>query len=201
MGANMKIFKSNILLAVTILLICGCLGKSQNILNDTGSDKLRPSVILLLPVESKTENNNAARLFRSRVMEELYFKGYSKFDPEEIDRKLDGSAYQEIKTSAMVRQKVKEASGADAIMHCRLEDKSGAKIFYAPINIAIQCEIISADHGETIWQEKTESIIRNFYFTDKDLDKKSHDNFENVIEEVVDTLVKTLPDGPNLRSE
>lgn len=197
----MKIFKSNVLLAVTILLISGCLGKSQDILNETGSDKLRPSVIVLLPVENKAEDDKAASLFRFRMMEELYFKGYSKFEPEEIDKKLDGSAYQEIKTSAIARQKVKEAFRADAIMHCRLEDKSGAKIFYAPINIDVHCEIISADRGETIWKEKTESIRRNFYFTDQGLDKKSHENFEHVIEVVVTTLVKTLPDGPNLRSE
>lgn len=203
MGAKMKILKSSILFIFIILLISGCLGKSKNILlNETGSDKLRPGVIALLPVESNAENNKAARLFRFRMMEELYFKGYSKLNLDEIDKKIDGSVNQEIKTSAMVRQSVKEAfGGADAIMHCRLEDKSRAKIFYAPISIAVQCEMISVDKGETIWQEKTESISRNFYFTDQGLDKKSHENLENVIDGVVDKLIKTLPDGPNLRGE
>lgn len=158
--------------------------------------------IAVLPIENKTVDGITCQLLRSRLFDELYFKGYSKLPLDIIDKKLGSITSNESKESAatIAPQALKDLVGADAGLYCTLmEDSKSKKIFYAPIRIALRCELHSAQTGEVIWNSQSESISRNFDFTDKGLERKSNEVFENIIEEVVNKLMKTLPDGPNLR--
>jgi len=101
--------------------------------------------------------------------------------------------------SPVPSQALKDLVGADAGMYCTLTKDNKSKIFYAPIKISVRCELRSTETGEIVWNDQSESTERNFDFTNKGLEKKSHEFLENVIDEVVNKIMKTLPDGPNLR--
>jgi hypothetical protein len=80
-----------------------------------------------------------------------------------------------------------------------MEGNKSEKLFYAPITIAIRCELRSTQTGEVLWNAQGESTSRNFDFTHNGLERKSHEVLETVIDEVINKVMKTLPDGPNLR--
>jgi hypothetical protein len=191
-----------ILLGIVVFsIICGCLGKSQQILSDN-KEKIQPNIIAVLPVANKNPDGKSSQLFRARLMEELYFKGYSRLSLEMIDKKLE-SLYlnsDNKSVSDVNPQALKDLLGADSGMYCTLtEDNKSKKLFYAPIKISVRCELHSAQTGEIIWNAQSESTERNFDFTNKGLEKKSYESLETVIDEVVNKILKTLPDGPNLR--
>jgi len=183
---------------VILSMMMGCAAKSQNITNQNEKDKIQAKIIAVLPIESKSSNDKAVQLLRSRLLEELYFKGYPKLPLETVDAKLESLHVK--KVYAVPPQKLKEILGADAGMYCSLTEDNKSKIFYAPIKIAVRCELRSAETGDVLWKSQSESVRRNFDFTNKGLEKKSRQDFEAVIDEVVNKVIKTLPDGPNLRS-
>ena len=196
----MKIYRFNLLLIIMCSIIYGCWAHSPQVLNDN-HDKIQANIIAVLPVENKGPDGVASRLFRSRLLEELYFKGYSKLPLETIDKKLESLTINEGNKSAssVAPQKLKDLLGADAGLYCTLTQYNKSKIFYTPITISARCELRSAQTGEIIWHAQSESTERNFDFTNKGLEKKSHENLEIVIDEVVTNILKTLLDGPNLR--
>ena len=172
-------------------LIGGCSMKSDKILNQTDADKTQVKIIAVLPILNASTDNRAPDLFRSRLLEELYFKGYSKISLEEIDKVLNSSPDHIFKASDdAVRMAIKKTFGADAIMNCSLNEERKQKVFYAPIKINAACELIRTDTGTIIWKERSESIRRNFDFTHEGLDRKSHEEFEAVIDDVVNNIIK-----------
>lgn len=207
----MKICKIHLyLLIIVSIIISGCSIKLPLLNHDDNQNSKNTITVLpnsiktiaVLPIENKTVDGITCQLLRSRLFDELYFKGYSKLPLDIIDKKLGSITSNESKESAatIAPQALKDLVGADAGLYCTLmEDSKSKKIFYAPIRIALRCELHSAQTGEVIWNSQSESISRNFDFTDKGLERKSNEVFENIIEEVVNKLMKTLPDGPNLR--
>lgn len=199
----MKIFKFNTcLLFVISLIINGCSNNLPYALNPS-YDQISTRIIALLPVENKNvDDGKTSQLLRTRLFEELYFKGYSKLPLDLIDKKLEFLYANRTKenTATVTPQELKDLVGADAGMYCKLmEDSKPEKLFYSPITIAICCELRSAQTGEVLWNAQGESTSRNFDFTHKGLERKCHEALEAVIEEVVNKVMKTLPDGPNLR--
>ena len=190
------------LLIIMSLIISGCSTKLPYVLNPN-YDQNSMRIIALLPVENKTaDDGKTSQLLRTRLFEELYFKGYPKLSLDLIDKKLGSLYIHKARASAatVAPQALKDLVGADAGLYCMImEDRKPEKLFYAPITIAISCELHSAQTGEIIWNAQGESTSRNFAFTQKGLERKSHEALESVIEEVVNKIMKTLPDGPNLR--
>lgn len=179
-------------------LIAGCASNSQQVLSAEPA-KNNTKVIAVLPVDNKTTDVKAPLLLRSRVLDELYFKGYNKLSLEEIDRKLEPIYKSETK-GIVAPQVLKELVGADAVMYCTLtEGKRSISMFYAPITVAARCELRSAQTGEVLWNSQYKSTSRNFDFTNKRLEMKSYEAFETLIEEVVNKVMETLPEGPNLK--
>jgi hypothetical protein len=196
----MKIYKYNLLWIVMFFMIVGCWGHSPQIAKDD-HDKIQAKMIAVLPIENKGSVDKTAQLFRIRLLEELYFKGYSKMPLEMIDKKLESFNIAQVNksASAVAPQKLKDLLGADAALYCTLTQSDKSKIFYTPITISARCELRSTQTGEIIWHAPSASTERNFDFTSKGLEKKSHENLEIVIDEVVTNILKTLLDGPNLR--
>lgn len=180
----------------------GCSNNSQYGLKPN-YDQNSAKIIAMLPVENKTFDGKTSQLLRSKLFEELCFKGYSKIPLDIIDKKLESLYIDKIskKSAAIIDPQVlKDLVGADAGMYCTLtEEKKSKKIFYAPITIAVRCELRSAQTGEVLWNAECKSTSRNFDLTHKGLERKSTETYETVIEEVVNKVMKTLPDGPNLR--
>jgi hypothetical protein len=165
-------------------------------------DKRATKIIAVLPVDNKTPDQKAPMLLRSKIINQLYFKGYVKMSPELIDKILEPLHSIEKKgESGFVDPLVlKELVNADAVMSCTLmEGKRPVSLFYAPVTIAASCELLSTKTGEILWNAQYKSTIRNFDLTGKGLEMKSCEAFETVMEEVINKVMETLPDGPNLR--
>ncbi len=182
-------------------LFIGCASRSSNAVKNDVEIK-SAKVIAVLPVDNKCPDFKAPQLLRLKVFDELYFKGYSKLPLEVIDQKLALLYSSERKSGAGVVSPsvVKELVGADAAMYCTLsegERKSG--LFYAPVTVAASCELRSTQTGEVLWNSRYKTTTRNFDLPGKNLEMKSYEAFETVIENVVDKVLETLPDGPNLK--
>lgn len=184
------------------LIISGCFTDLPYVLSPNYNQN-STRIIALLRVEKMTvDDDKTSQLLRARMFEELYFKGYPKLPLDLIDKKLESLYANGAKGSAatVAPQALKDLVGADAGLYCTLmESNKPEKLFYAPITIAIRCKLLSVHTGEIIWNAQGESTSRNFDFTHKGLERKSHEALESVIEEVVYKVMKTLPDGPKLR--
>jgi hypothetical protein len=183
------------------LIISGCSAKTQYTLKPN-YDQNPAKIIAVLPIENKTLDGETSQLLRSKLFEELYFKGYPKLPLDIIDKKLASLYANGAKESAatIAPQALKDLVGADAGLYCTLmECNKSEKLFYVPITIAIRCELRSTQTGEVLWNAQGEYTSRNFDFTHSGLERKSHEVLETVIDEVINKVIKTLPDGPNLR--
>lgn len=188
------------LLVVLGLIMNGCSSKAPYALIQDYDPNLA-KVIAVLPVESKSVDSKAPQLMRSKVLDELYFKGYVKLPLDVIDKKLEPLYINIAKGSAgiIAPHVLKDLVGADAAMYCTLtEDTKSLSLFYVPVTIAATCQLRSTQTGEVLWTAHYKSTSRNFGFTRKGLERKSRETFENVVDEVVSKVMKTLPDGPNL---
>ena len=198
----MKIINFHLyLLIVMSLIISGCSAKTPYTLKPN-YDQNPAKIIAVLPIENKTLDGKTSQLLRSKLFEELYFKGYPKLPLDIIDKKLASLYANGTKDNpaTIIPQALKDLVGADAGLYCTLmEGNKSEKLFYEPITITIRCELRSAQTGEVLWNAQDESTSRNFDFTHNGLERKSHEVLETVIDEVINKVMKTLPDGPNLR--
>jgi len=166
------------------------------------AEKSTAKVIAVLPVNNKTPDMKAPQLLRLKVLDELYFKGYSRLPLEVIDKKLELIYNNEKKSidGVVSPDVVKELLGADAAMYCTLtEGNRKTSLFYVPVTIAARCELRSTQTGEILWRAQYKTTSRNFDLPGKNLEMKSYETFETVIEEVVNKVLETLPEGPNLK--
>lgn len=199
----MKKYQNQIVLPVIlgVLLIIGCASKTS-ITMEKDSEKNAAKVIAVLPVDNKTPDVKAPQLLRSKVLDELCFKGYSKLPLEVVDKKLEllSNGDKNSRAGAVAPGVIKDLVGVDAGMYCTLtESKSTFSLFYAPITIAARCELRSTQTGEVLWNAEYKSTSRNFDLPGKRLEMKSYEAYEAVIENVVNKVLETLPDGPNLK--
>jgi Uncharacterized protein conserved in bacteria len=201
-GGKVKTFKIHVfLLMILIFVFSGCSSKLTNVLKPE-YEQSWAKIIAVLPVENKTKDNKAPQLLRSKLLDQLYFKGYSKLSLAAIDQKLESLYTSDKKGNVgiIAPQVLKDLVGADAVMYCTLlESSNSIGFFYAPVTISLYCELRRSESGEVLWKNKYKSTNRNFDFTRKNLEMKSSAIYESVIEEVVNKIIETFPDGPNLR--
>lgn len=198
----MKLFRSNILLVVFIGMLGGCVSHPQTVLNPKEREEMGIKTIAVLPVENKASRDKTAQLLRSRLFEEIYFKGYSKISLQEIDgnlRYLNENSDQG-NISVQAPERLKDVLKADALLHCTLSEKNKSGFFYAPLEINVVCTLRRADNGKMIWQAKSDVRNNNFDITPKRLEKKISEDYDILIDQVVDEIMKSLPDGPNFQS-
>ena len=190
------------ILIFLIAAFAACSSKKQS------QVKLDPSknpvnVIAVMPFENKTKDDIAPSLLRAKIIDELYFKGYTKLSPEMIDRRLEefNANSQKANISGIEPQRLYELVGADAVLYSTLQ-KSEKPIgfFSAPVTVSVSCELRKSDSGEVIWRANHTAKSRNFAFTRKGREMKSCRAYEEVMEEVVNKIMETMPLGPNLRS-
>jgi hypothetical protein len=198
----MKEYKHRIILPIImgIILVVGCASSAPHTMK-SDSEKTITRVIAVLPVDNKTPDSKAPELLRSKIIDGLYFKGYTKLPLELIDKKLELLYNNNKKKDAVIvaPNVIKELVGADAVMYCTLtEGKRTVSLFHAPVTVAASCELRSAQTGEILWNAQYKSTSRSFGFTSKRMEMKSYETFETLIEEVVNKVLETLPDGPNL---
>lgn len=199
----MKRYRYRMILQVGLVMtFCfGCASQAPHAIKKD-SEKSVAKVIAVLPVDNKTADIKAPHLLRLKILDELYFKGYSKLPLEVIDKKLELLYNGEKKNAAGVVSPsvVKELVGADSALYCTLtEGKRASSLIYVPVTVAARCELRSTQTGEVIWNAQYKSTSRNFDLPGKRLEMKSYEAFETVLDEVVNKVLETLPDGPNLK--
>jgi hypothetical protein len=168
----------------------------------TAEKTLDAKTIAVMPVDIKAGNRDAARMIRESLVEELYFKGYSKIPMEMVDaaladfKKRDGGA----SGSTVPPQVIGSMLGVDAVMYTTLLDATTTyKYVYAPVNVAAVFELKSVSRGETIWRYESKAVDRDYGVTKNSLDLGTTKIFESVIQEVVKKAMENLPDGPGIK--
>ncbi|MBN1473445.1 MAG: DUF799 family lipoprotein [Syntrophaceae bacterium] len=199
----MKINKIYFYFAIIILImIAGCSSKATK-KADVDPEKNLVNIIAVLPVENKTQDDVAPGLLRIRIIDELYFKGYSKLPPDLIDRRLEELNIEDNKEKInnISPRTINELVGADGVLYSTLNKSTKDRgFFYQPITLSLSCELRKSENGEIVWKGQYSATSRNFAFTRKSLDMKYYKAYEEVIEELVTKIMETIPYGPNLRS-
>jgi hypothetical protein len=162
---------------------------------------LNVKTIAVMPVDIKAGNRDAARMIREDLVEELYFKGYSKIPMEMVDaavadfKKRDGAS-----GGTAPPQVVGSMLGVDAVMYTTLIDASTTyKYVYAPVNVAAVFELKDVNRGETIWRYESKAVDRDYGVTKNSLELGTTKIFESVVHDVVKKAMENLPDGPGIK--
>ncbi len=186
-------------LLVIICFISGCWLRFSSPVVPPSNEK-SPRLVAVLPAYNKTSDAQAAQILRKKIFEELYFKGYPKIPLEFVDEKLSKVYKKNTKYAAgqIPPKAIGELLGVDAVMYCTLiEWKTSFVYFYAPTAVSASFELRSAKTGETLWSSHYRVVKKNYGFSQKELEMKSCQVYENAVDEVVKKVIETLPDGPD----
>ena len=194
----------NVLCVILITLGLGlsaCSSHAPVVLKNDQSPSV-VNVIALLPVESNVADPKASKMLRTKLFEELRFKGYPHIASDLIDSKLMPlTGNKEVKENNVIPPKViEELLGADGAMYCSLqESETSTRLFYAPATVSVRCELRSTNTGEMLWNAQSKSTCRSFDLIQTRLKMKSRGDLESALEEAVGKVMETLPYGPKLR--
>ncbi|MGD0275571.1 MAG: GNA1162 family protein [Syntrophales bacterium] len=179
-------------------LFSGCGGKTPcMVIPDYAGKGIR--TIAVLPVHDEAGCTEASVLIRDKVLKGLYFKGYKKVEIKNMDEKLKAVYPSKLmeRTDQIPPVPVGELLGVDAVMYITLtEFNTKTQMIYAPTSMAAGFELRSARTGITLWKTSYRAVERNYDFTDRLLEMKRIIIFETIIQEVVDKVINTLPEGP-----
>jgi len=184
--------------AIVLALTLGCTSIPSKV--DPHYSKSGTRLIAVLPVNNQTTDTKAAQMLRQMVFNELYFKGYPKIPLQIIDEKLSKvyEGYADMKRESIPPKAIGELLGVDAVLYATLYECTTSFVYvYAPIRVSVMFELRSAKTGATLWSSRYSTVKRNYGFSRKQLEMESCQTYETVIQEVVDTLMKNLPDGPD----
>ncbi|HOW56931.1 MAG TPA: DUF799 family lipoprotein [Smithellaceae bacterium] len=195
----MKIANSKLIVSViAFTLLISCSSRDELLVKPDEKKKTIQNIVVL-PVINKTADNKASQLLRIKLLEQLYFKGYEKISFETIDRKLENfySLTGKNESGVIAPQVIKEIIGADGALYCKLiEAKTSRTVFYAPVTVSVSCELRGTVAGEVLWAASHQATTRNFHPTKSGLEIKVREAFEQLIEDVVNKIMETMPEGP-----
>jgi hypothetical protein len=188
-----------ILIVIAAGVAYGCASKiPHQVIPDY--EKKGTRLIAVLPVHNKTQDEKAARMLRMKILDGLYFKGYPRVPLNVIDEKIAG-IYRggvDFRKENISPKTVGQLLGVDAAMYITLEKCSTSYVLvYAPTQVDARFELVSTRTGETLWSTSYGVVERIYGFTKKQLEMDSSQVFEPVIQEVVERILETIPDGPD----
>ncbi|MBN2538991.1 MAG: DUF799 family lipoprotein [Deltaproteobacteria bacterium] len=188
------------MLFVIACVISGCAsGIPHTIVQDYNQRGIR--LIVLAPVDNRTNDKQAAQLLRENMLEKLYIKGYPRIPLDMIDEKLtsDCGWNPEINSAYNVSPEIiGELLGVDAVMYCSLlEWKTSFITVYAPTTVSVSLELRDAKTGANLWSLRYRVVDRHYDFTRKRLELKACQSYEPAIRKIVDETLSSLPDGPD----
>ena len=195
----------HILFAAALIIFCLCLFACSShapVVLKSDQNPSAVNVIALLPVEGNVADTKALQMLRTKLSNELRFKGYSQIASDLIDSKLIPLTDDKdvIKNKGIPPKAIEELLGADGAMYCSLkESKKSTGLFYAPVTLSVRCELRSTKTGETVWNDQSQATSRSFDLIPTRLKMKSTGDLEAALEEVVSKVMETLPYGPKLR--
>jgi hypothetical protein len=184
------------LLLISFVFLAGCAGKIPHaLIPDYGKKGTR--LVAVLPVRNLKADAGTASVLRSKLIEDLYFKGYPKVPLQWIDERLTGAAAGGGK-GELSPQLLGELLKVDAVLYTTL--KEGPKpvtLISSSVAVDAEFELKSAKTGESLWRTSYRAVYRNYGLTRKSLELKSSQVYEPAIQEVLTRALETLPDGPD----
>ena len=187
---------------ILILLAClvsGCAKKIPHSLVPE-YEKRGVRLVAILPVFNQSKNVEAANLFRDKVLEAMYFKGYPKIPLNVIDEKLSKiySSYQQPSVETIVPRSVGDLLGVDAVLYVTLKEcDTSFLLLAATTSVSATFELRSAKTNDSLWSTKYSIKERNFEITKERLRMKSCQVFEPAMQEILNKVMQTLPEGPD----
>jgi len=178
-----------------VLFLAGCAAKIPHVIVPD-YDKQGTRLIAVMPVGSSLTDQKSAEMLRTKLVEELYFKGYPKIPLNVIDEKLatmsPGSG------EKLDPKAVGEMLKVDALLYSRLKESGmGSGIIYAATTVDAEFELLSVKTGKRLWRVQHRVIYRNYGFSRRQVELKSSQVYEPALQEVVNRALETLPDGPD----
>ena len=184
-----------------VFLLAGCGGSKAPHMIISDYSKKAARLIALMPVDNRTNDQLAPKMLREKILEELYFKGYPKIPLDMIDGRLNKTYAEGVNAKAgnISAKAIGSLLDVDAVMYCTLnESKTAIHLFYAPTSVSASCELRSAKTGETLWQARSSVVERRAGYSNYNLAMKASQVYESAIQEVVNKVMETLPDGAEL---
>jgi len=158
-------------------------------------------LIAVMPVLNQTQDQEAPRLLRQRVLDELYFKGYPRIPLAVVDDKLKEAfkGQPDHFRANATPQVVGRLLGADAVLYLTLYEARTTSSYgvSVPVTISATFELKNSRTGEVLWQSAQKTVMRQYDITQKGLERKASLVYEEAVGEVVKKALTTLPDGPN----
>jgi len=174
-----------------LIAFSGCTKKVQSTALP-GYEKMSIRLIAVMPVENKTNDQFTPPHLREAIAQELFSKGYPKIPFQFIDQKLPPGARD------VSPQAVGESVMADAVMYPVLKEvKNSYRVVQTSTTIAAGFTLKSARTGETLWKKDYNVSVSNYDFTKKRLEMKSCQELEPALQEMAQSVLSTLPDGPD----
>ncbi|HOO91298.1 MAG TPA: DUF799 family lipoprotein [Syntrophales bacterium] len=188
------------LLWIIACVLSGCAsGVPHTIVGDYHQRGVR--LIVLAPVDNRTNDKQAAQLLRENILEKLYAKGYPRIPLDMIDEKLasDCGWNPEINNACDLSPEIiGKLLNVDAVMYCSLlEWKTSFISIYAPTTVSVSLRLRDAKTGTELWSSQYRVVDRHYDFTRKRLELKACQSYEPAIRKIIDETLSSLPDGPD----
>jgi hypothetical protein len=183
-----------VFLIMGLIFLAGCAGKIPHMLVADYSEK-GTRIVAVMPVRNMTSDAGTASVLRTKLIEELYFKGYPKIPAKWIDERL---AALSAGGGNLSPKSLGEILKVDAVLYTTLkEGLTPAALLYSPVAVDAEFELRSAKTGDSLWRVNHRAVHRNYGFSRKSLELKIWQVYESVIQEVLNRALETLPDGPD----
>jgi hypothetical protein len=157
-----------------------------------GYDKMGIKLIAVMPIENKTGDNLIPSFLREAIAQELFSKGYPKIPFQFIDQKIPPGSRE------LSPQIARESIMADAVLYPVLKEaKTSYRVVQTSTTILAGFTLKSAKTGETLWKNESKVSVSNYDFTKKRLERKSCQELEPALQEMAQSALSTLPDGPD----
>lgn len=184
-----------LLFFLAVVFLAGCAAKIPHVIVPDYS-KRGMRLIAVMPVINSSSDPKSAEMLRSKLVEELYFRGYPRIPVKMIDEKL--AAISPGSGGKVSPQVIGEILQVDAVLYPVLNESGmGRGIFTAATAVEAGFELLSAKTGESLWRVQYRVVHRNWGFSRKQLELKSSQVYEPALQEVVNRALETLPDGPD----
>lgn len=182
------------LLLLALIFVAGCAAKiPHTIVPDFGQRGTK--LIAVMPVKILSADAKSAAMFRAKLVEELYFKGYPRVPLRMVDERLAGVSAGS--REEVAPQVVGELLKVDAALYPTLnESRMGSGLFYASTVAEAVFELRSTRTGEILWRVRHQEVFRSFGMTRRSVELRASQVFEKAIDGVISRALETLPDGP-----
>ena len=193
----MTCFKNIVFLVLGMLILSGCFGNTQKSIKEETA-KLSIKSIAILPIETATDADvKDAQFLRTRIFEEIFFKGYPKISPEDVDQRLRQAPGNADDKTSSPPQALTDKIDAETVMSCTLKKNTQYKLFYASTAADVGCVLRRTGTDDVVWKAQAGAAEKSFALGRKRLEIKAHEAVEPLINKILKSIMETLPEGPN----